>query len=313
MKLDAHIHWLPKEIIEKSHFYSTAWGEIETQLEVMDRLNIDRCLIVYPTNDSYRQMGGLSEVSKIYNNHIARMMKKYPERFIGAAILPIDNPTEMTREFYRATEELGFVALSLPTSFDEVYLDDDRFIDIYELAESHSIPLFVHPQTINPIGYDRVKDPLLTPVIEFVFDTTICVGKIITGGILRRFPGLRFIFAHFGGVMPFIKERFDSIYQMLRGRDFVKDLSAMPTEYLRKIYVDTSGVTSSHALMCTLEMVGPDHILWGSDYPGNKDIKASIRAIEELNISDEEKKKIMGINAADILGRFTGKSSTFNH
>ena len=56
---DAHVHWLPEEIIEKAHFYSSVWGDIETQLEVMERFHIDKCLIVYPTNDSYRQMGGL--------------------------------------------------------------------------------------------------------------------------------------------------------------------------------------------------------------------------------------------------------------
>jgi predicted TIM-barrel fold metal-dependent hydrolase len=246
-------------------------------------------------------MGGLKEVSRVYNNHIASVMKKYPGRFIGAAILPADDRVEMMREYSRVTTDLGFGALSLPTSFEGIYLDDERFISLYERAESGGIPIFIHPQTINPIGYERVKDPLLTPVIEFVFDTTVCIGKLITGGILKRFPDMKFIFAHFGGVTPFIKERFDSIYRMLRGRGIVKDLSALPTEYLRQIYVDTSGVTSKHALMCTKEMVGVDHILWGSDYPGNPDIPASVGAIEELDITDEEKAKILGGNAAEVL------------
>ena len=301
MMFDAHIHWLPGEIIDNAHFYSTAWGNIEGQLEVMDKFHIDKTLIVYPTNDAYRKMGGLKEVARIYNNHIAGVVKRYPERFVGAAILPVDEPEEMAREFERATKSLGFKALSLATSFDGIYLDDERFYRLYEEVESLGIPLFSHPQTINPIGYERVKDPLLTPVIEFVFDTTICIGKLIMAGTLRRFPDLKFIFAHFGGVTPFIKERFDSIYRMLRGRDIVKDLFALPSEYLGRIYVDTSGVTSSHALMCTLEMVGAEHILWGSDYPGNPDIPASINAIEELEIPAREKAKILGANIERVL------------
>ncbi len=301
MMFDAHIHWLPGEIIDNAHFYSTAWGNIEGQLEVMDKFHIDKTLIVYPTDDAYRKMGGLKEVARVYNNHIAGVVKRYPERFVGAAILPVDEPEEMAREFERATKSLGFRALSLATSFDGIYLDDERFYRLYEEVESLGIPLFIHPQTINPIGYERIKDPLLTPVIEFVFDTTICIGKLIMAGTLRRFPDLKFIFAHFGGVTPFIKERFDSIYRMLRGRDIVKDLFALPSEYLGRIYVDTSGVTSSYALMCTLEMVGAEHILWGSDYPGNPDIPASINAIEELEIPVREKAKILGANIERVL------------
>ena len=111
-------------------------------------------------------------------------------------------------------------------------------------------------QIITLIGYEGIKDPLLTPVIEFVFDTTMCIGKLIGAGIFNKFENLKFIFAHLGGVMPFIKERFDGIYKMLRKRNIVKDLFAMPSECLKQIYVDTSGATSHSALMCTIEMVG---------------------------------------------------------
>ncbi|MBA7692032.1 2-keto-4-carboxy-3-hexenedioate hydratase [subsurface metagenome] len=298
---DAHSHWLPREIIEKAHFFSPAWGDIENQLALMDKFHIDRALILYPTSDAYKQMGGLKEVARVYNNAVAEVVNRYPQRFSGAAILPVDEPEEMVKEFGRATEELGFKAISLATSFDGIYLDDDRFRPLYEKAEASNTPIFVHPQTINPIGYERIKHPLLTPVIEFVFDTTICIGKLMTGGVLKSFPGLKFVFAHFGGVMPFIKERFDSVYRMLRGRNIVADLSAMPTDYLRKIYVDTSGASSPSALMCTLEMVGVEHTLWGSDYPGNPDVSASIDAIKELDIPSEDKKRILGANIEQIL------------
>ncbi len=302
MMFDAHAHWLPREIIENAHFFSPAWGDIKRQLALMDKFHIERALLLYPTSDAYQQMGSQQEVARIYNNSIAEVVKRYPERFIGAAILPVDEPEAMVTEFERATEELGFKAISLATSFEGVYLDDDRFHPLYERAEASNTPLFVHPQTINPIGFERVKDPLLTPVIEFVFDTTMCIGKLMTAGTLRRFPNLKFVFAHFGGVMPFIKERFDTVYKMLRGRNIVKDLFALPSEYLKQIYVDTSGATSPSTLMSTLEMVGAEHTLWGSDYPSNPDVSASIDAIEELDIPSEDKKRILGGNIERVLG-----------
>jgi predicted TIM-barrel fold metal-dependent hydrolase len=301
MMFDAHAHWLPGEIIEQAHFYSPAWGNIETQLKLMDECGIDKTLIVYPTNDAHTKLGGPAAVARIYNERLAEVVARYPQRLVGAAILPVDNPRAMTEEFEHATKSLGFGALSLGTSFDGVYLDDEGFFELYAAAEAGGIPLFIHPQTINPIGYERLKHPLLTPVIEFVFDTTVCIGKLITSGVLTKFPDLKFVFAHFGGVMPFIKERFDSVYKMLRGRNIVPDLGALPASYLKQLYVDTSGITSKHALMCTIEMVGAEHVLWGSDYPGNPDIPASVSAIAELDISPEEKAGILNDNVRRLL------------
>jgi len=48
-------------------------------------------------------------------------------------------------------------------------------------------------------------------------------------------------------------------------------------------------------------MVGAEHTLWGSDYPGNPDVSASIDAIEKLDILSEDKKKILGANIERIL------------
>ena len=73
-------------------------------------------------------------------------------------------------EVKRAKEELGASGVSLASSYDGVYLDDQRFYSIYESAVSLKLPVFVHATTGRPIGSDRVMDPLLTPVIEFLFD-----------------------------------------------------------------------------------------------------------------------------------------------
>jgi predicted TIM-barrel fold metal-dependent hydrolase len=302
---DAHNHWLPREIIDQAHFYSDAWGDIERQLALMDKFQIAQALLLYPTTDAYQKMGGLTEVARIYNDRIAEVVARYPGRFLGAAVLPVDEPGAMLREYERTVKGLGFRAISIATSFNGGYPDEEGFAPLYEAAQKQKAPIFVHPQTINPIGFERVKDPLLTPVIEFVFDTTICIGKLMKSGVFRKFPDLKFVFAHFGGVMPFIKERFDSVYLMLRGRNIVEDLGSLPSEYLKQIYVDTSGVTSPSALMCTLDMVGADHILWGSDYPGNPDIAASVSIIEELDIPAEAKTKIFDTNAQSILAEAT--------
>ncbi len=301
MIIDSHSHWLPDEIINNAHFFHKGWGDIEAHLKMMDEAGIDKAVLTYPTSDAHLKLGGINKVARIYNDNVGKIIKRYPGRFIGAAILPIDNGQDMLDEIERATEELGFKALSLASSYDGKYLDDAIFLPVYKRVAEKNIPIFIHSQIVNPIGYERVKDPLLTPVIEDVFDTTICVGKLLMADILREFAGVKFIFAHFAGVIPFLTHRFDTTYQMLRGINFVKDLKGNPTDYLKNIYVDTSGDTKITNFQAALELLGPGHILWGSDWPAKKDIAGAINAVKNLNISQDDKTNILGVNIEKIL------------
>jgi len=300
MIIDSHSHWLPEGIINSAHFYHQGWGDIEAQLKMMDGAGIERAVLSYPTTDAHLKMGSISEVVRIFNDHVGKIIKKYPDRFIGAAILPIDHQPDMLKEIKRATEELGFKAISLASSYGGVYLDDARFLEVYKFAQSKNLPIFVHSQIVKPIGSERVEDPLLTPVVEYVFDTTICIGKLLMSDILRDYQ-TKFIFGYFGGVIPFLANRFDATYAMLRGMNFVKDLKAKPTELLKNIYVDTSGDTTKANFDAALALLGPQHILWGSDWPAKRDVSTGINAVKGLNISEADKTNILGGNLASIL------------
>jgi len=300
MLVDAHSHWLPEEIIVNAHFYHKGWGDIESHLKVMDEAGIDCAILSYPTSNAHLKLGNFSEVARIFNDNVGRIIKKSPKRFIGAAVIPVDNESNMLKEANRAIEELGFKAISLATSYDSLYLDQEKFHCIYRFAEKNNIPIFVHPQIVNPIGFERVQDPLLTPVIEYVFDTTISIGKLLTAGILRDYR-VKFIFASFGGVIPFLAKRFDATYKMLREVNFVEDLKGNPTDFLKNIYVDTAGDTTGANFKAALELLGPKHILWGSDYPAKKGPVESIRAVKNLKISEKDKEDILGKNLKGIL------------
>ncbi|MFA4888058.1 MAG: amidohydrolase family protein [Candidatus Omnitrophota bacterium] len=300
MIIDAHSHWLPDEIIANAHFFHKGWGDIEAQLKMMQEAGIDKCVLSYPTSNAHLKLGGHKEIAKIYNDKVACVIKRYPDKFIGAAVLPIGDSVVMLEELKRALG-LGFQAVSLASSYDGKYLDDSSFLPIYKQALELQIPIFVHSQIVNPIGYERVQDPLLTPVIEYVFDTTICIGKLLMSGILEEFAGVKFIFAYFGGVIPFLANRFDATYQMLRGMNFVKDLKGNPTEFLKRIYVDTSGDKSQANLEAALALFGPGHILWGSDWPAKKDIAGSVEAVRSLSISVDDKNNILGGNLERML------------
>ncbi len=301
MLIDAHSHWLPLEIITNAHFFHKGWSDIESQLKIMDEAGIDVAVLSYPTSDAHLKLGSISQVAHIYNDNVAKILKAYPKRFIGAAVLPTDNSVDMLEELKRVTNELGFKAISLASSYNGIYLDDKMFLPIYKEAGEKGIPIFVHSQIVNPIGFERVKDPLLTPVIEYVFDTTISVGKLLMSDILRQYPKVKFIFAHFGGALCYLKQRFDATYQMLRGLNFVKDLQGLPSDYFKNIYVDTSGDATKANFLLSLELMGPRHILWGSDWPAKKDVASGIKAVNDLDISQDDKQNILGGNLTKLF------------
>ncbi len=300
MIIDAHSHWLPEQIINNAHFFSKSWGDIEAQVKIMDEAGISKAVLTYPTSDAHLKIGSISQVARIYNDNVARIFRHYHDRFIGAAILPVDSGREMLDEIKRV-KDLGFKALSLASSYNGIYLDDMMFLPIYTKAQEEGMPIFVHSQIVNPIGFERVNDPLLTPVIEYIFDMSMCIGKLMMADIFRDFPKVKFIFAHFGGAIPFLQHRFDATYQMLRGINFVKDLKASPTDYLKNIYVDTGGDKVKANFLLTLDLVGAKNILWGSDWPAKKDIASGIQAVKDLDITQEDKENILGGNLERML------------
>ena len=289
---DAHSHYMPPEVAKNTAFFKVNWSDIDRQLAVMDANKIEKALLLYPTSDAHLNMGGWQDVCYVYNKEIAAVVSKHKGRFIGGGIIPADSPAQFGSELKRI-QDFGLRVISLASSYDGEYLDSDIFSPVYEFAQENNMPLHVHPQIMSPIGEDRVRDPLLTPVLEYVFDVSVCIGKMMMSGTFLKFPDVEFIFAHYGGVLPLVKERFDTTYMMLRKREFVRDLAKLPSAYFKNLYFDTSGSKSSASLACALEVTDPVHILFGSDFPANQGIAEAIACVGQSALSEENKRDIL--------------------
>jgi predicted TIM-barrel fold metal-dependent hydrolase len=287
-------------VAEKTSFYKQGWSDLNLLLKNLDSLGIEKAVLLYPTSDAHLNFGGWDKLAAVYNAEIAKVVKSYPKRLLGCGILPIGKQQDMIVTV-KKIKDLGLLGLSLASSYEAKYLDEAEFLPVLKEAEKENLVVFIHSQTINPIGFERVKDPLLMPVVEYVFDLTMCVGKLLMSGRLGELKNLKIVFAHFAGALPFLFDRFDSTYAMLRARNMVKDLGNVPSQILKNIFVDTSGVKSAAVLNLALEVFGAEKILWGSDYPAKKDLRESIAAIENLGIAAEEKEKIFSRNLASLV------------
>lgn len=300
MTIDAHSHYMPPDVAANTSFFKEHWSDADKQLRLMDEYHIDQAVLLYPTSDAHLNMGGWQGVCHIYNQNISQIVKAYQGRFIGSGILPVDKPAAIGPELKRI-KDLGLKMLSLASSYNGKYLDDPLFNEVFEFAAKYKMPVHIHPQIMDPIGQERVHDPLLTPVLEYVFDVSMCIGKMMMSGVFTKYAQVNFIFAHFGGVLPIVKERFDSTYNMLRRRNFVKDLGKLPSEYFKNLYFDMSGTRSPGSLQTALEMTNANHILWGSDFPANQDFKDSLSVISQGILSADQRDHILGKNVQKLL------------
>jgi predicted TIM-barrel fold metal-dependent hydrolase len=293
MIYDAHIHFIPKEISEFSSFYKGVWADKSKLFSYLEQNNIEKALVTYPSTDAHFKLGE-EKVCQIYNKAQQELSRQNPKLITAGLINPEEKKSIPSQ--VKKLAEGGFKALNLSSSYQGRFLLTE-LAPLFEAAQEYNLPIFVHPQTINPIGFERVTDPLLMPVLEYSFDLSMFMGLLMTEKVLQKFQ-VNFIFSSLGGVIPFLKSRFDRVYKMLRKRQIVKDLGDNPSKILQKVYVDTSGADLEN-IKIALDFFGPGHLLWGSDYPVNPPADKNLKELN--NLGAEVKDKITRKNFSNLF------------
>jgi len=321
MKIDFQTHVIPPEYVKelskrkvfpyaKSEgpksfvFYAEGAGypiikemyDLEKRIEDMDAAGVDiQCLSLgVPGTDPLDPELGLS-LSRKVNDEIARMVEKYPDRFVGLANLPLQNIDGAIDELNRAINDLGMKGVMIYSNVAGKPLDSPELWKFYEKSAKLKIPIFIHPTL--PVMADALKGYQLIPVVGFLFDTTTAMLRIIFNGVLEKYPSLTFVLPHMGSTIPYLLGRID--YESGRLPGGRGSISKPPSEYFKSVYVDTVTLHIP-AMKCAYETIGIDRIVFGSDYP-YWDVPTQIKSIEDWDIPEDEKRKIYSENAIKIL------------
>tara|TARA_B100000315_G_C14505895_1_gene554589 strand:+ start:230 stop:1117 length:888 start_codon:yes stop_codon:yes gene_type:complete len=295
MLCDVHIHFIPEQLSIHTSFYKGIWTDKLKLYDFLDNHSIEKALLVYPSTDAGIKLGSSKKECQIYNSALEEIMKEN-KKIIASCILDLDDLGSVASQI-KDLKNKGFSAISLPSSYKGSFIVD-KLDPVFAAANECSMPIFIHPQTINPIGFERIKDPLLMPVLEYSFDISMCLGLLMMNQVLDKYK-IKFIFSSLGGIVPFLKNRFDRVYLMLRKRELVKDLGKVPSEILQNVYVDTSG-SSLGNIELALDLFGEDNILWGSDYPVNAGIEQNLGMLDKLG--SKVKEKIISKNLLKVFG-----------
>jgi aminocarboxymuconate-semialdehyde decarboxylase len=224
-------------------------------------------------------------------------------------VLSLTDVGEDLDEFDRAVEKLGLKGMTIMSNILGKPLDAPEFEPFWQRAVKHDIPLYIHPARYP--YYPWIREHLLSSIFGWPFDTTIAMSRLVWGGVLERYPTLKFITHHLGGMVPYFVGRIQTFYD--EGITYYPHMNTAPKfskkhvlDYFRMFYNDTALYGWTPALQCGYEFFGADKILYGTDYPRGPEegmyyLREALRSVNELKITPEEKEKILSGNARRIL------------
>jgi aminocarboxymuconate-semialdehyde decarboxylase len=238
-----------------------------------------------------------ARIAAVQNDGMAEMVRARPDRFVGLATLPMQDPDRAARELDRAVTELGLRGAEICTHVNGRDLDDPALWPVYAAAERLQVPLFLHPQNWGDMR--RLKDHHLWNLVGFPTETALAAAHLIFGGVFDAHPQLKVILAHGGGYFPYQIGRLDHGYEVRR--EAKARLRRRPSEYLANLYCDTL-THSAISLRFLIDRMGDDHVVIGSDYPFNMGDERPVDTVRALRLRPDLETKVLTKNLTGLLG-----------
>jgi aminocarboxymuconate-semialdehyde decarboxylase len=321
--IDMHTHWAPDSYLKAK----AALG----QPDFLDPINNDqprraKWMEAHGIQTGVLTLGGFrpwvwvtpeqgARIAAVSNDAAIAAHIAYPKTFVAGIELNCSDPAGALRELNRVAGKPGMVAVHLPTSLaGKDFLYDDAFAPIFARAQDLGLPIILHPLDgeANWFGGKRLADvasgadpnapemaarfPGLTNSLGNTLEMGVCMAKLMTSGVLDRYPELIFVASCGGGTFPQAAGRMDA-----RGGGRLKQPIAT---YLRRFYYD-SLVFWPESLRYLVSLVGADRVVLGTDNmygPGDSQLSNQpLSVIQQARLSREDSDLIYSGNARRLL------------
>jgi len=321
LRIDAYSHVCPpkyRELLRKAAPKECATMidpfpplyDLDSRFRILDKYDVIQVITPSWPSVELAAPNSAVDLARALNDETAELVRKYPGRFPAAiASLPMNDMDAALDETDRAIKDLRMRGVLIYTPVADRPLDSPEFMPLYEKMSAYNLPLVIHPMR-NPdyADYRTEKESLyrIYNTFGWIYETTTAMTRLIFSGVLEKYPNLKFLTHHCGGMVPFYAERirqFQNLGEMRWGLRYYDRLTKEPLDYYKMFYADTAIYGNTPALMCGHAFFGADHLLFGIDMPlgdmeyGYRNYRQTINAIDEMAISDEDKKKIYVENA----------------
>lgn len=235
------------------------------------------------------------------NDRLAAAVAANP-RFAAFAALPTILPEAAADELERCVA-MGFKGAMVHGMTDGMFLDLKRFDPIYARAERLDVPIYMHPSLPHPAVIDAYyKDyladfPMLArPAWGYGVEAGTQGLRMVLSGVFERHPRLKIILGHLGEALPFQLWRIDQALSRAGQRSVnFRDV------FTNNFWITTSGFFSTPALMCCVQEMGVEHVLFSVDWPFIEDSRVAVDWMSGVPLPTADKAKILSGNARSLL------------
>jgi predicted TIM-barrel fold metal-dependent hydrolase len=257
------------------------------------------------------------ELARIANDGMAEIVAKHPDRFPNfIASLPLNNPEASLEETERALTDLGATGIMIYSNADGVPIDGPAYLSLFGRMAAADLPVWLHPirsAAFPDYATETASKLEMWWVFGWPYETSVAMARLVFAGCFDRFPGIKIITHHMGGMVPYFAGRVGPGLDQLGARTDGDDLAVharrlkrRPFDYFKMFYADTALFGARHAVRCGLEFFGADRVLFASDMPFDPEkgpgfIRATIRNLEELDLPEADRAKIFEGNARRLL------------
>jgi len=327
MKIDIFPHILPvkykeafqkvnkSEVFIKMHNIIPTLSDLDYRFRIMDEYDhlMQVLTLSSPPVENFADPQQSASLSKLANDEMAELVVKYPDRFAAAvACLPMNDMNAALDEVDRAINDLHFRGVQIFTPISDKPLDSAEFLPLYEKMSQYDLPIWIHPQ--REMDYpdyrtEKTSKYAVHSMLGWVYETSSAMVRLVLSGILEKYANLKFIVHHGGAMIPFLNRRVASFIDFsatrLKNR-ILEHISGPPIDYFKMFYADTAIYGNTAGLMCSYDFFGAQHLLFGTDMPYDSQFGLTftgetIKSIEQMAISDAEKKMIFEDNARGLL------------
>lgn len=291
---DIHHHAVPpgyREALERAGVDTSgipSWTP-EGSLHLMDRLGISRAMLsVSSPGVWFGDNGAARSLARACNEYLAELKSRHPDRFGGLATLPFPALEGSRKELAHALDHLGLDGVILFSNVGGRYVGEPEFDALMGDLHERQTTVLLHP---NHLPATDLNAPL-HPWTEYPIDLARAWSRMVYHGILVRFPGIRWVLAQAGGVVPYMADRLGKVHYLKGNRPrwgrIILDLARKRDgglELAKAVSYDTVGATNPSSLPALRRVAKPERIRFGSDFPwaSTETVEASIRFLTGAN------------------------------
>ncbi|NBO82530.1 MAG: amidohydrolase [Betaproteobacteria bacterium] len=278
----------------------------EQRLQAMDTGGIEITVLsqTSPGVSQLHDRQAAIEAAQACNDYLAKNIRLNPSRYRGFACVPLQDPQAAAIELERCVKEYGFLGGLVNGHTNGHYLDFPEFSVFWKMLEQLDVPLYLHP--VAPYGLPHVFEGL--PALDgalwsWTCETASHALRLVFAGVFERHPAAKLILGHMGETLPFHLWRLDSRAEIL---PLSRRPARPPSEVIREhFWITTSGVCSDGALLCSLQELGKDRVMFSVDYPYESS-QIACSWIDAAPLDEPTHAKVCWQNAAELLKISTG-------